>query len=97
MKGVCGEGEMLKVLAKIKNKDKKSKLAFDIFVYSIQKYIGSYYAILGGCDLLVFTGAIGAGDPKTRDSVCKNLDILKKTKILAIETDEELAIAEKII
>ena len=97
LKGISGANNMLEVLGMLKSADEKAKLAFDIFVYSIQKYIGSYYAILGGCDLLVFTGAIGAGDPKTRDSVCKNLDILKKVKILAIETDEELAIAEKII
>jgi acetate kinase len=28
--------------------------------------------------------------------ICKNLNILKNTKVLAIETDEELAIANKI-
>lgn len=96
IKGICGEGEMLKVLEKIKNGDKKAILALDVFVYSIQKYIGAYYAILGGCDLLVFTGSVGAGDPKTRNAVCKNLEILKKTKVLAIETNEELAIAQKL-
>ena len=97
IKGICGENEMLKVLESMKNGDVKAKLAFDVFVYSIKKYVGSYFAILGGCDLLVFTGSIGSGDPLTREAVCKDLDILKKTKILAIETDEELAIAQKII
>lgn len=97
MKGICGESEFLKILEKVKSGDKKSKLAFDIFVYSIQKYIGAYFAILGGCDILVFTGSIGAGNPKTRNDVCKGLNILKKTKIMAVETDEELAIAQKII
>ena len=97
IKGVCGDEEMLKVLERVKKGEKEAKLAFDVFIYSIQKYIGSYFAILGGCDVLVFTGSIGAGDPITRETVCKDLDILKKTKILAIETDEELAIAQKII
>jgi len=97
IKGVCGEGDMLKVFDKIKQKDEKAKLAFDVFVYSVQKYIGSYFAILGGCDVLVFTGSVGSGNPKTRNAICKNLDILKKTKVLAIKTDEELAIAQKII
>lgn len=96
LKGICGESDMLKLLEKIKQGDKKAKLALDIFVYSIQKYIGSYYAILGGCDLLVFTGAIGFGSAKIRNMILKDLDILKKTKVLVIETDEELAIAEKI-
>ena len=96
LKGICGEGDMLKILEKIKSGDKKAKLALDVFVYSVQKYIGSYFVILGGCDVLVFTGSIGSGSAKIRNMICKNLDILKKTKILAIKTDEELAIAEKI-
>ena len=101
IKGICGESEMLEVLKKIKSTDfdqsRRAKLALDIFAYSIQKYIGSYFAILGGCDLLVFTGAIGSGSAKIRNMICKDLKILNKAKILAIETDEELAIAQKII
>ncbi|MEK7658995.1 MAG: acetate/propionate family kinase [Patescibacteria group bacterium] len=110
IKGICGESEMLKVIAMTENPEEPSRrraeLALDIFVYSIQKYIGSYFAILGGCDLLVFTGAIGYHSSKIRNMVChptgdlskgdKNLNILNKTKILAIKTDEELAIANKI-
>lgn len=97
VKGICGEENMLKVLEKLKQKDKKAQLAFDMFVYSIQKQIGAYFAILGKCDLLVFTGSIGSGNPKTRNTICKGLDILKKTKIIAIKTDEELTIAQKIL
>jgi len=105
VKGICGEGEMLKVLEKVEAGDKKAKLALDVFVYSIQKYIGAYYAILGGCDILVFTGAIGFGSEKIRNMICKDLKILKgnpsassgQAKILAIETDEELSIAEKVL
>lgn len=96
VKGICGEGDMLKVLEKIKSGDKKAKLALDVFVYSIQKYIGSYFAVLGGCDVLVFTGSIGSGSAKIRNMIMKDLKILKIKKILVIETDEELAIAEKI-
>ncbi len=109
IKGICGESEMLRILEKIRNPEEpqrrraespdkgRTELALDVFVYSIQKYIGSYYAILGGCDLLVFTGAIGFGSEKIRNMICKDLNILKKTKVMAIETDEELAIAEKVL
>jgi acetate kinase len=96
IKGLCGEGNMLNVLDMIKKGDNQAKLAFNVYVYSVQKYIGSYFAILGGCDVLIFTGSIGAGNPKTRNAISK-MDILKKTKILAIKTDEELAIANKIL
>jgi len=108
IKGICGGAEMLKVLEMVKQGDKpafaeasarqrKARLALDVFVYSIKKYIGSYFAILGGCDILVFTGSIGSGSAKIRNMICKNLDILKHTKILSIETDEELAIAKKVL
>ncbi|MFA5947755.1 MAG: acetate kinase [Candidatus Gracilibacteria bacterium] len=104
VKGICGEGEMLKVLQIINNKktesperSRRAELALDVFIYSIQKYIGSYFTILGGCDILVFTGSIGSGSAKIRNMICKDLGILNKTKVMAIETNEELAIAQKII
>ncbi len=97
IKGICGDSDMLRVLDRVSVGDEKAKLALDVFVYSIQKYIGGYFAILGGCDLLVFTGAIGYGSAKIRNMITKNLDILKKTKILAIKNDEELAIAAKVL
>ncbi len=71
--------------------------ASDAYVYAIKKYIGGYFAILRGCNMLIFTGAVGSGRPKTRNAICQGMDILKKTKIIAIETDEELAIAQKIL
>jgi len=96
IKGLCGCDKMLDVLKKIKKKDKKAKLALEIFVYSIQKYIGAYFAILGGCDLLVFTGAVGFGSRKIRNMICRDLKFLKKTNVLAVKSDEELMILKKI-
>lgn len=97
IKGICGISDMKEVLKKAETGDKKARLALEVFVYRLQKYIGSYFAVLGGCDLLVFTGSIGSGSEKIRKMVCRNLPILKKTKISAVKTDEELMIAEKII
>lgn len=97
MKGISGQKDMLSILRRTSKGDKKAKLAFEMFCYNIRKYIGAYFAVLGGCDLLVFTGSIGAGNPKTRNTICKDLNILKNTKVLAIKTNEELAIAKKIL
>jgi len=94
IKGITGFSDMRKVL---KKKSQKTKFALDIYVYQIQKYIGSYFTILGGCDLLIFTGTIGWGSSRLRKLICKNLKfLLKNTKILAIKPNEELAIAEKL-
>lgn len=96
LKSISGTKEMLEILRKARKGDQEAKLALEIFIYKIKKYIGAYFAVLGGCDLLVFTGAIGWGSLKIRKMICKDLIILKNTKILAVETDEELAIARKI-
>ena len=98
VKAICGEVDMRDVLKRVEKKDKTAQLALDIYCYKIQKYIGAYYAILGGCDILIFTGAIGFGSEKIRKMITKDLKILKasKTKIVAIEPNEALAIAQKI-
>jgi len=86
IKGISGYDNMLDLLKS------KNKLALDMYVYRIQKYIGAYNAILGGCDILIFTGTIGYGSAKIRKMVSSVL----KTKVIAIKPDEELAIAKKI-
>ena len=96
VKGISGSGNMLEILQRTKNKDKTAELALDMFIYKIQKYIGAYFAVLNGCDLLVFTGTIGFGSSKIRSKICRNLTILKNTKILSVKTNEELEIARKI-
>ncbi len=74
------------------------KLAFDLAVYRLAKYIGAYWAILGGqVDAIVFTGNIGAGDSITRRAVKRRLPSLKNIPFLAIPTDEEKMIAQKAI
>jgi len=97
IKGISGKSDMLALLKAEKKGEKKSKLALKMFIYRIKKYIGAYFAILNGCDLLVFTGTIGFGSSKIRKMIFKNLGILSKTKIIPIKPNEELAIAEKII
>jgi len=95
IKGIFGQDNFRNLLQAVKKKNKKAQLAFDIFIYRIQKYISSYYGILGKVDAVVFTGAIGAGSPYTISKIKQNLPILKKTKILSIKADEEEAIAKE--
>jgi acetate kinase len=96
MKGLVGTKNFLEVLRQVQKGNKRAKLAFDIFIHRIQKYIGAYFAILGGLDVLVFTGAIGAGKPITRQRICRNLKILKGIKVLAMPTEEEWMIARQV-
>ncbi len=97
MKGLCGISDMKEILTAIESGNKKAQLALEIYIYNIQKYIGAYFAILGGCDLLVFTGAIGYGSAKIVDLICKDFNILKDTRVLKIKPDEERGILNKIV
>ena len=54
----------------------RAQLALDLMIYRAKKYIGSYYAILGGLDGLVFTAGIGENSSYIRKSVCQGLEHL---------------------
>ena len=50
--------------------NERAKLAVDIFGYRIKKYIGTYTAVLGKLDAIVFTGGIGENNADLRATVC---------------------------
>ena len=52
----------------------KARLAVDLYTAAIRKYIGAYIAVLGGLDMLVFTGGIGEHDAVTRTEICCGLE-----------------------
>ncbi len=56
--------------------DKKARLAVDSFSLAIVRWIGSFYAELGGLDMLVFTGGIGENDIAVRAEICAGLGAL---------------------
>jgi len=75
--GISGESsDMREILASVKDEQKRSIYAFEIFCYRIKKYIGAYTAAMGGLDALVFTGGIGENAAEVREEVCKNMEYL---------------------
>ncbi|MBA2542188.1 MAG: acetate/propionate family kinase [Deltaproteobacteria bacterium] len=51
----------------------RARLAIEVFVHRLRKYIGAYAAILGGADAVVFTGGIGENSVRVRHQVCDGL------------------------
>ena len=45
-------------------------------MWTLQRWIGSFFAELGGLDMLVFTGGIGENDIASRAEVCAGLGAL---------------------
>lgn len=56
--------------------DADAKLARDIFIYRVKKYIGSYVAAMNGVDAVVFTAGIGENGPDVREEICADMDYL---------------------
>jgi acetate kinase len=54
----------------------RAQLALDIFTYKVKKFIGSYAAVMGGVDAVVFTAGLGENSPETRASICSGLEFL---------------------
>ena len=76
LRGLCGEADMRTVRARAAAGDGAARLAIDVFVHRIRKYVGGYAAVLGGLDALVFTGGIGEHDAALRAEVCAGLAVL---------------------
>ncbi len=75
--GVSGvSSDQREVIAKAKAGDHRCQLALEMLAYSVKKYIGSYLAVLGNCDAVVFTGGIGENGAETREAVCEGLENL---------------------
>ncbi len=77
VQGITGiSSDMRDVEDALKKGDKRAELALDMYNYRIIKYIGAYAAVLGGLDVLVFTGGVGENQLSTRENVCKQLAYL---------------------
>ncbi|OJX62673.1 acetate kinase [Dysgonomonas sp. 37-18] len=87
--GVSGvSSDMRELRAAMDEGNERAMLAFDMFVHRIKKYVGAYAAVLGGVDILMFTGGIGENAIAVREQVCKDmeymgikLDVEKNAKI----------------
>ena len=53
--------------------NERAKLAKDMLVASIVKYVGSFYAEMGGLDYITFAGGIGENSKTVRRMVCEKL------------------------
>ncbi|HBX88642.1 MAG TPA: acetate kinase, partial [Marinilabiliaceae bacterium] len=56
--------------------DEAAKMGMEMYTYRIKKYIGSYAAVMGGVDTIVFTGGIGENGDDTRASICEGLEFI---------------------
>lgn len=75
--------DMREITEAMDDGDKNAKLAFDMYVYRLKKYIGAYAAAMNGIDTLVFTAGVGENSAAVRKAVCDGITFL------GIELDDE--------
>ena len=80
--GVSGTSADMKALLKTQHSDNRAAEAVQLFCYQAKKWIGSFAAVLGGVDTLIFAGGIGERAAEIRSRICSDL------QFLGIELDE---------
>jgi acetate kinase len=77
MLGVSGvSSDVRRVLQAAAEGNKQAQLAYEMFVYSVTRVVGSMIAVLGGVDTLTFTGGVGEHQPPVRMQVAGSLACL---------------------
>src|ERR1700738_1958945 len=95
-----GESDMKKLQQRSGTGDAPAQLAVDAFVIGVRKTIGAYAALMGGLDLLVFSGGIGEHSEEVRRLICGEVGFLgillasganPKVKVLPAEEERQIA------
>src|SRR5579862_8636763 len=72
----AGKSDMRDLESAAASGDQKAQIAIEIFCTGIRKAIAAYAAVLGGLDMLVFSGGIGEHSAPVRSRVCNGLGFL---------------------
>ncbi len=72
--GLCGDNDMREIGRRIGEGDEAARLAFDVYVHRLRKYVGAYCAVLGRVDAVVFTAGVGENSPAVREAALRGLD-----------------------
>ncbi|KAH9314457.1 hypothetical protein KI387_023084, partial [Taxus chinensis] len=72
--GICGDKDMRNVLEASKAGSQRHKLALEVYIHRIRKYLGAYFFHLeGNVNALIFSGGVGEGSAEIRNMICVHL------------------------
>ncbi|MFE1754317.1 acetate kinase [Streptomyces anandii] len=72
--GLCGDNDMREIRRRMDEGDEQARLAFEIYVHRLRKYIGAYYAVLGRVDAVAFTAGVGENADFVREAALAGLE-----------------------
>jgi len=74
--GISETSSDMRELIKLQATDKRAAEAVEFFCYQTKKWVGSFTAVLGGVDTIVFSGGIGEHIAEIRERICNGLEFL---------------------
>lgn len=72
--GLCGDNDMREIGRRMAEGDERARLAFDIYIHRLRKYVGAYTAVLGRVDAIAFTAGVGENSAAVREAALRGLD-----------------------
>ena len=95
LSGIPG-GDMRDVLAARARGDEAATLAFDVYAHRLRRELGGMIAVLGGIDVLVFTGGVGEHVPEVRSAVGEISAAGEDVHTLVVPAREDIEIARQV-
>lgn len=84
LKGMAGVNDFRELRRLIDAGDEHARLAYDVYVHRLRRYLGAYLVALGGVDVITFTAGVGENNPHVR------ADALAGLSTFGIEVDPAL-------
>ncbi len=76
LRGLSGVNDFRALLSLIEEGDEDAKVAYDVYVHRLRRYIGAYVFELGGADQIVFTAGVGENNADVRRDALAGLERL---------------------
>jgi acetate kinase len=84
VEGLTGTHDMREIERRASQGDEACRRALLVYVHRLRKYIGAYVAVLGGADVIAFTGGVGENSALVRERC------LERFGYLGVELDATL-------
>ncbi len=73
LEALAGSGDMRLLEARAAGGERAAKLAIDVYVHRLRRYLGAMCGVLGGADAIAFSGGVGEHSALVRARACADL------------------------
>jgi len=74
LKGLCAVNDFRELSAQVEAGSEAARLAYDVYVHCLCKYIGAYVFVLGRVDAIAFPAAVGENAANVREDSLSGLE-----------------------